>query len=141
MDNNTPSYIEYQVHCSNTPDCGFIIVNIDGDDVEIPALSHSDTPPSIILQQKSRSRKENLQFYYFSPLSIFAKNLNDNTIYAIDPQLDPVEEDFDPKIGTEKIKEMIDNQRKELPKIFQSHLESIQEYKESEPFQKWKENF
>jgi len=140
MEKETPSYIEYQVHCSSTPNCWFIIVNVDGDDVEIPALSHSDTPPSIILAQKSKTRIDALQFYYFSPLSLFARNTLDESIFAVDPQIDPRESDFDPKLGDKKIQEMIESQRKNLPSIFQSYLQAITEYKQSDDFQTWKQN-
>jgi len=46
MEKNVPSYVEYIVTCERNPQCWFIIVNVDGDDVSIPVASPSDIPPS-----------------------------------------------------------------------------------------------
>jgi len=33
------SYIEYKISCDSTPDCGFIMMNVDGNDVAVPIAS------------------------------------------------------------------------------------------------------
>ena len=38
-DKATPAYKEYKVSCDNQPNCGWIIVNVDGDDVSVPIAS------------------------------------------------------------------------------------------------------
>gem|GEM_PF-3733357 len=41
------------------------MVNVDGDDVNIPKASTSDYPASKILADKSGTKKEDLDFFYF----------------------------------------------------------------------------
>ena len=43
------SYIEYKVSCDSTPDCGFIMMNVDGNDVTVPIASPTGNTPSEIL--------------------------------------------------------------------------------------------
>lgn len=38
-DADDTAYIEYKVSCDEKPSCGWIIVNVDGDDVTIPVAS------------------------------------------------------------------------------------------------------
>lgn len=38
-DADDTAYIEYKVSCDDKPSCGWIIVNVDGDDVTIPVAS------------------------------------------------------------------------------------------------------
>ena len=38
-DADKPAYIEYKVSCDDNPKCGWIMVNVDGDDVSIPIAS------------------------------------------------------------------------------------------------------
>jgi len=139
MEKETPSYVEYQVVCERNVDCGFIIVNIDGDDVDIPIASPSDISPSQILTQKSWVVKADLQFYYFSPFDIYSKNTVTNQINAIDPQMDPIEENeiLDEMLDVEKkqIKKIIKIRKEELSEIFQTQKKEIVQYKLSAEFQ------
>jgi len=141
MEKETPSYIEYSIICDREQSCWFVLVNIDWDDVQVPMTSPSDTSPSQILSQKAWESKENLKFYYFSPFSIYTKNLNTEEIRALDPQVDSPEDIFD--ADTEEkgnaMKQTIQSQKNNLPILFQQQLNAVKEYKQSEEFQQFKQ--
>lgn len=83
-----PSYIEFKVSCDKNPDCGFIMVNFDGDDVAIPIASTSGNTPSEVLSAKNESKIEENMLYYFSPFEQYAENKRNGNISSIDPQDD-----------------------------------------------------
>jgi len=140
MEKEIPSYVEYSVSCERNSQCWFIVVNIDGDDVDIPVASPSDTPPSQRLLDKSWAEKQELQFYYFGPFDIYSKNQITGQINAIDPHSDPTEEMYIfPSMDEEEkasIQLWIINQTNQLPKRFEQQLNFWNEYKKTEKFQK-----
>jgi len=140
MEKETPSYFEYSVICDRNIDCGFIIVNVDWDDIDIPVASPSDIPPSQTLTQKSGTNKKELQFFYFSPFDIYSKNSVTGQINAINPQDNPMEEDIFENITKEK-QEIQKKEQEEFLKIkFLWHMQYWKEYRNSDNFQKIKEN-
>jgi len=145
MEKSIPSYFEYQVLCERNVDCGYIIVNVDGDDVDIPIASPSDISPSQILTQKSWAIKADLQFYYFSPFDIYSKNTVTNQINAINPQMDPIEENeiLDEMKDEEKqqIGVYIKEKKKQLPTRFKQQWEYVKYLKGTQKFKEIKENF
>jgi len=142
MEKNVPSYVEYQVVCEKNTNCGYIIVNVDGDDVQVPTSSNADIPPTQILISKSWEKKENLQFYYFSPFDIYSKNILTGQFNAIDPQTDPMEEKIPLDvewIERNKVLLYIHQQRKNIYWLFQQQQEKIIEYKKTQGFQNFKQ--
>jgi len=142
MEKDVPSYIEYMIICEKSPQCWFIVVNIDGDDVDIPVASPSDIPPSQILLRKSWQEKQNLQFYYFGPFDIYSKNKITGQVNAIDPQKDPIDEVGDIKDMNEdeqrNLKHFIWEQKNKLPQVFEKQLDFWKNYKETQDFFKVK---
>ncbi|NDK07693.1 hypothetical protein EOM39_00430 [Candidatus Gracilibacteria bacterium] len=57
---NNPGYIEFKVSCDNNTDCGFVLVNIDGDDVAVPISSTVGNTPSEVVYQEGDKK-----LYYF----------------------------------------------------------------------------
>jgi len=143
MEKSVPSYFEYQVICERNVDCGYIIVNVDWDDVDIPITSPSDIPPSQILTQKSWAKKSDLQFYYFSPFDIYSKNTITNQINAINPQIDPTEgkEILDEMKDEEKqkIRAYIQEKKNQLPTRFKQQWAYIKYLKGTQKFKEIKE--
>jgi len=143
MEKETPSYIEYAITCDRHPQCWFIIVNVDGDDVDIPIASPSDTPPSQIITKKSGNIKEKLKFYYFTPFDIYSINRENSQINALDPQVDPIEkDDFFDGMQEEEKKQMslfIQKKKDKIPEKFTQQLQSIIEYKKSDDFIEFKQ--
>jgi len=142
MEKEIPSYFEYRVVCERNKDCGYIVVNVDGDDVPVPTSSPTDIPPSQILTQKSGTNKEELQFYYFGIFDVYVKNILTQQINAIDPQIDPTEKNeiiIDMKEEDKKqVQEFIKEQQKKLPQIFSQKLQDWKEYKQTDTFKYYK---
>jgi len=57
MGKDIPSYMEYTIICDDNPQCGFVLVNIDGDGVSIPVASKWNNSPSQTLVQKSNEKR------------------------------------------------------------------------------------
>lgn len=91
-DSKNPSYIEFKVTCDTNPDCGFIMVNFDGDDVAIPIAATSGNTPSEVLAAKNESKQKENTLYYFGPFEQYAENKINGNISSIDPQDDPWDE-------------------------------------------------
>lgn len=62
---------EYKVSCDSTPDCGFILVNVDKNDVVVPIASPTGNTPSELLDTGTGYE----EYYYFSPFDIYAENM------------------------------------------------------------------
>jgi len=142
MEKDEPSYIEYELLCKKENGCGFIVINVDGDDVKMPLASIADIPPSKILTKKSWSSKEGLKFYYFSLFSIYAENIHTHKLNAFDPEVDPIEYDtlqFIPQKDQEKIRQMLRKKQEQIPKIFKEEQKKIIAFKHSEVFQQYKQ--
>jgi len=129
MEKSTPSYMEYTVICENTADCWYIMVNVDGDDVNIPKASTSDYPASKILADKSGTKKEDLDFFYFWPFDVYAQNKITKQINAIDPQMDPIEDDM-------MLEPTIIEQKEKLSARLQEHIDFYTLYRKSEEYKK-----
>jgi len=144
MEKTTPSYFEYQVICERNIDCGFIIVNIDWDDVDIPIASPSDIPPTKILVNKSWDIKENSKFYYFGIFEIYSKHIITGQVQSIDPQYDFTVHNEDWEKMTNKEKEDVENIQKEIEDFLLikllGHIKYWDTYRDSENFRKIKNN-
>lgn len=76
-----PSYIEFKISTSESNDAGFIIVNLDGNDVQVPIASPSGKTPSEALNirfDKNHGNSENEKLYYFSPFDQWIVDENGN---------------------------------------------------------------
>jgi len=139
MEKTIPSYIEYEILCKRENGCGFIVINVDGDDVKVPTFSFTGKTPTNILTLQSWKTKNQLHFYYFSPLSIYAQYIPTGQLYAFNPQLNPIEYDrISSKITHEEkeaIYQRILDQKEKLSEIFYSEKKAILEYKQSPDFQ------
>jgi len=78
-----PSYTEFQVSCDTTPECGFLLVNIDGNDVMIPISGTLWVGPARALTKKWE--EEHTKVYYFWPFEQYSKNEKTGEVYSIDP--------------------------------------------------------
>lgn len=103
VDSEKPSYIEFKVSCDENPDCWFIIVNIDGNDVWVPIASTTWATPSEALTEKWQEK--NTKMYYFWPFEQYSENTISWDVYSIDPS------DYDNSLDTNK---KISNQERSL---------------------------
>ncbi len=67
-DDKKASYLEYKISCKNTRDCGFIIVNLDKTDTEIPFASF--WWKTLSEQMWSSKKDKNYYFWIFDQFSI-----------------------------------------------------------------------
>jgi len=140
MEKTIPSYMEYSVICDRNPECWYIIVNVDGDDVDIPIASPSDSAPSKILTSKSWDKKENLHFFYFWPFDIYSKNTITGQVNTINPQDDFMIDDAEFEKMNEHEKELIQKEQKEFLDIkLQGHISYWEEYRNSDALKHVKE--
>lgn len=79
------SYLEFKVSCDNNPDCWFIMVNFDWDDVIIPIASTSWNTPSEVLIAQNWWTSDDNKLYYFSPFEQYWENENSWEVSSIDP--------------------------------------------------------
>lgn len=123
------SYIEFKVSCNNKKDCGFIIVNIDWDDVAIPIASPEWIWPSeILLLQMSPNSKNytnDNKFYYFSPFEQYIENKKTKEIFSINK-----EENIDFQINSFILKEKMsiieELYKKDLAELEKNNEENIE---------------
>lgn len=135
-ESETPSYIEFKVSCDKNPDCGFIMVNFDGDDVAIPIASTSENTPSEVLAAKNESKIEENRLYYFSPFEQYAENNRNGNIASIDPQDDFwFEISENEKFSLEEVKTKKNNTLKEK---IESNKKEAKIFKESVKFKEIK---
>jgi hypothetical protein len=130
------SYIEYKVSCDSTPDYGFIMMNVDGNDVSIPIASPTGNTPSEIPDQgKDISEK----LYYFGPFDLYSENEITGDVQALDPQLavDLRDESFVKRTKEEKEANKI--ARESLKVKLKDAKIAAKEFKKSEEFKKQKE--
>ncbi|NDK07811.1 hypothetical protein EOM39_01025 [Candidatus Gracilibacteria bacterium] len=134
-DDNKVSYIEFKVSCDNNPDCGFVMVNFDGDDVTIPIASTSgNTPSEVLLAQNGGEEKDN-KLYYFSPFDMYGENTKKDEISAIDPV-----ENIDNQLNldTKLTKEEKQEKRKTLKLALKEKIsgmkQEVREYKNTKDF-------
>ena len=94
--------------CDDSPNCGWIIVNIDGDDVAIPAASTQGSANFELLNAKlddtlvkpERGAKKARQLYYFSPF--------DQAIEDQDLNVATLSDGSDEQPSHDKLKKKID---------------------------------
>ena len=87
-DTEATAYIEYKVSCDDNPNCGWIMVNVDGDDVAIPIASTQGAANFELLNgklndkiSKKRSGKSSKarKLYYFSPFDQYIEDESGET--------------------------------------------------------------
>ena len=129
-DSKVVSYIEYKVSCDSTPDCGFILVNVDKNDVAVPIASPTGNTPSELLDTGAWES----DYYYFSPFDIYAENLETGFVQALDPgkAVDPREES-DLKLSKEE-KDILKEQKQALKDELKAAKQQAKEYKKSQDF-------
>lgn len=138
-DENNPSYIEFKIACDTTPDCWFILVNVDGDDVAVPISSTTWSAPSEVLLTKNWWTNEENKLYYFSPFEQYWENVKTGGVSSVNP-IDNIDELLNNTKLTQEEKEI---KRKESQsalkeKIENAKLETIR-FKETDDFIKEKE--
>ena len=135
-DTKKVSYIEYKVSCDSTPDCGFIMMNVDGNDVSVPIASPTGNTPSEILDQgKDVSEK----LYYFGPFDLYSENEVTWDVQAINPQVAVDLRDDTQVERTKEEKEVLKTQKEELKTKLKDAKLAAKEFKKSEEFKKQKE--
>lgn len=133
-DAETPSYVEFKVSCDKNPDCWFVMVNFDWDDVVIPIASTSGNTPSEVLSAKNGSKVEENKFYYFDPFKQYAESKINENVSSIDPQ-----DDFTKNSWSEKnsLQEKQNHNKSLKENILKAKIEA-KEYKKSGEFKKIK---
>lgn len=126
-DENKPSYIEFKISCDKTPDCWFILVNADWDDVAIPISSTSWNTPSEVTHQQGVN---NEKYYYFWPLDIYSENLDNWDVQTI------VKTE---QIDLKKNDKETNDRKKELKNRIKKWKLEAKEFKKSDEFKKKKE--
>lgn len=79
-DDTNPSYIEYKMSCSDTKDCGWIMLNIDNTDAPVPIASFAWDTMSEALNPRN---EKGFKYYYFGIFDYFAINQSNNKIAMI----------------------------------------------------------
>ena len=79
-DDTNPSYIEYKISCSDTKDCGWIMLNIDNTDAPVPIASFAWDTMSEALNPRN---EKGFKYYYFGIFDYFAINQSNNKITMI----------------------------------------------------------
>ncbi len=130
------SYIEYKVTCDSSPDCGFIMMNVDGNDVSVPIASPTGNTPSEILDQGNDVSEK---FYYFGPFDLYSENEVTGDVQALNPQLAvDLRDDTQMKRSKEE-KEANKLAREALKTKLKKAKLAAKEFKKSEEFKKQKE--
>ena len=86
-DDNKPSYIEYKVSCNRDTNCWYVLVNLDGSDVDIPESSSVRKAPSE--QMDKTGNWKNYNFWVFEK---FSYDENTWDIWYINPGNEALEE-------------------------------------------------
>ncbi len=136
-DAETPSYIEFKVTCDNNPNCWFIMVNFDWDDVSIPIASTDwSTPSEILVAKNGNIDSKETKLYYFNPFEQYAENELTWNVSSIDPQDDYVKESansIQTESKTAKLKEKTDKNKVLKNKILSAKKEA-KDFKKSDDF-------
>lgn len=127
-DKDTPSYIEYKISCDTNVDCGWIIVNIDWDDVSIPVAATywitNYEMLSLKLDKKLEGKDIKIQktnvrnVYYFWPFEQFIVDENGEVeSIGVDQKTDKTLTELNKKIDKMreyKLSEVFKETKKEL---------------------------
>ncbi len=134
-DESNISYIEFKVSCDITPDCWFIMVNFDWDDVSIPVASTSGNTPSEILLAQNWWNIEDNKLYYFSPFGMYGENTKTQEVSSIDPidNIDQVLEQ-DKKLTKEEKQEKRKASKLALKNKIKSLKKEAKDYKKTDDF-------
>ncbi|MCH8519057.1 C10 family peptidase [Candidatus Gracilibacteria bacterium] len=135
-DSRKVSYIEYKVSCDSTPDCGFIMMNVDGNDVSVPIASPSGNSPSEILSHGDEIEET---LYYFGPFEMYSENPEDGTVQAIDPQMSIDLRDDSQAKRTNEEKRQLQEQKQVLKDQLKEAKKSAKEFKKSPEFKRQKQ--
>lgn len=124
-DEKKPSYVEFKISCDKNPDCWFILVNTDWNDVAVPISSTNWNTPSEVIKQEWEQKN-----YYFWPLDIYSENIDnwDVQTIVIPEQIDLRKNDENNKSRKQKLKQYLKDR-----KI------NAKEFKKSDEFKKQKE--
>lgn len=124
-DEKKPSYVEFKIGCDKNPDCWFILVNTDWNDVAVPISSTNWNTPSEVIKQEWEQKN-----YYFWPLDIYSENIDnwDVQTIVIPEQIDLRKNDENNKSRKQKLKQYLKDR-----KI------NAKEFKKSDEFKKQKE--
>lgn len=139
-DEKNPSYIEFKISCDKTPDCWFIFVNTDWDDVAVPIASTTWNWPSEALIWQNIWNNENNKLYYFSPFEQYAENLETSEIVSINPMdnVDWILEQDVKLTKEEKIEKKKNFNSKLIDRVKKAKIDA-KNYKKSDDFKKSKE--
>lgn len=131
----TISYIEFKVSCDNNPNCWFIMVNFDWDDVTIPVASTSWNTPSEILVAQNWGTVDDNKLYYFSPFEQYWINEKSWEVSSIDP-VDNIDQELaqEPKLTKEEKKEKRKKSKTELKNRIINAKKEANEFKKTEDF-------
>ncbi|MFA5917297.1 MAG: hypothetical protein WC850_03645 [Candidatus Gracilibacteria bacterium] len=134
-DDSKISYIEFKVSCDNNQDCGFVMVNFDGDDVTVPIASTSGNTPSEVLIAQNGGSKEDNKLYYFSPFDMYGENTKTEEVSSINP-VDNINKTLeqDTKLTKEQKEEKRIEHRNELKNTIIKAKKEAGEYKKTEDF-------
>lgn len=134
-DSTSPSYIEFKVSCDKTPDCWFVMVNYDWDDVSVPIASTSwNTPSEVLLAQNWWDVNSN-KLYYFSPFEQYSEDEKTWEVSSIEQ-----DDNIDNKLAQDK--NLNADWKAKKRKEFQSELKNklskakneAKDYKKSDDF-------
>ncbi len=134
-DDSKISYIEFKVSCDNNPDCWFVMVNFDWDDVTIPIASTSwNTPSEVLIAQNGGSKDDN-KLYYFSPFDMYGENIKTEEVSWIDP-VDNIDKTLeqDTKLTKEQKEEKRIEHRNELKNRIIKAKKDTGDFKKSDDF-------
>ena len=99
-DDTNPSYIEYKISCSDTKDCGWIMLNIDNTDAPVPIASFAWGTMSEALNPRN---EKGFKYYYFGIFDYFAINQSNNKIAMIWPDGSTITESINNSLETKII--------------------------------------
>lgn len=138
-DSENVSYIEFKVSCDTVPDCWFIMINYDWDDVSIPISSTNWNTPSEILIAQNWGKSEETKLYYFSPFEQYSENIITWEVSSINPQ-DNIEQELeqDKSITKKEKNERRKNNKIELTERILKSKNEASAYKKTNDFKKKK---
>ncbi len=131
-DENKVSYIEFKVVCDKEPNCWFIMVNFDWDDVAVPIASTSWNTPSEFLNQGTKKEK----YYYFWPYNLYSENLLNWDVQAFNPNEQVI---LSENIQNYLLKTFNEEKKQLLKYNFKKAKEIVKDFKKSNEFKKQKE--
>lgn len=133
VDSENPSYIEFKIECNENPNCWFIIVNIDGNDVWVPIASTIWAAPSEVLIEKWQ--EENTKMYYFWPFEQYSENTVSWDVNSINPNDYDNSINKDKKLSNQEINLKINSQKENIKNKFKNSKDEAIKFKKSSEFE------